>query len=155
MRAGRHWLGERRGAALVEFALVVVLLMTLVLGIIEFGTLAMDKLTLTQGAREGARAASLGRTVDNIEERIRSAAATLNEDDITIAMTYSTDDGATWPYTLGDNAAGTANNAPAGSLIKIQCAYPHTMVTGDFFAWWSGVVDGKRPIGTVVVMRRE
>jgi Flp pilus assembly protein TadG len=46
--------GER-GAALVEFALVLPLLLTIVLGGISGGTVVSRKQTLTHAAREGAR----------------------------------------------------------------------------------------------------
>jgi Flp pilus assembly protein TadG len=45
------------GQSLVEFALVVPVLLLFILGILEFGWLLNAKITLTGGAREGARAA--------------------------------------------------------------------------------------------------
>ena len=47
--------GERGGAT-VEFAIIAVLLLTVVFGIIEFGILMFDKHVLTNASREGARA---------------------------------------------------------------------------------------------------
>lgn len=49
--------GERRGAALVEFAVVVPLFVLLVMGLIEFGRAMMVKQIITNAAREGARRA--------------------------------------------------------------------------------------------------
>ena len=49
-------LKEKRGASLVEFAIVVPLLMLFVFGIIEFSILLYDKAMLTNACREGARA---------------------------------------------------------------------------------------------------
>lgn len=46
---------NERGAAAVEFAIILPLLMTLLLGIIEFGYLFNQQISLTQAAREGAR----------------------------------------------------------------------------------------------------
>ena len=48
-----------RGAAAVEFALVLPLLVMLIFGIVDFGRMLNAKITLTEAAREGARAASL------------------------------------------------------------------------------------------------
>ena len=54
-RPGR---GSRdRGAAAVEFALVVPILLLLVFGIIDYGRFFFDSVSLRQGAREGARQA--------------------------------------------------------------------------------------------------
>lgn len=45
-----------RGAAVVEFAVVVPLLLLLLFGIIEFGILLYNKAMVTNASREGARA---------------------------------------------------------------------------------------------------
>lgn len=57
VRRGR-WRNER-GAALVEFSLVVVMLVLLLFGIITFGYILSFKQGLTQAAAEGARAAAV------------------------------------------------------------------------------------------------
>jgi Flp pilus assembly protein TadG len=46
---------RERGAAMVEFAIVLPLLVTLVFGIIEFGRAYNAQISLTHAAREGAR----------------------------------------------------------------------------------------------------
>jgi Flp pilus assembly protein TadG len=48
---------DERGAAAVEFALVLPLLVTLVFGIVQAGLALNTKLTLTHAVREGARTA--------------------------------------------------------------------------------------------------
>lgn len=48
---------NERGAAIVEFALVLPLLLVLVIGLIEFGWIFNGWIILTGAAREGARAA--------------------------------------------------------------------------------------------------
>lgn len=59
MKIFRSLLGIKNesGQSLVEFALVVPILLLFILGILEFGWLLNAKITLTGGAREGARAA--------------------------------------------------------------------------------------------------
>ena len=52
----RHSFKNQRGAAVVEFALVVPLLLLVLFGIIEFSVLLYDKAMLTNASREGARA---------------------------------------------------------------------------------------------------
>ena len=53
--------GRDRGAAAVEFALVVPLLLLLVMGILDYGRFFFDSVSLRQGAREGARQAVVQR----------------------------------------------------------------------------------------------
>ena len=63
----RCWVGRRRfgprhtdrGAAAVEFALVVPLLVLLVFGIISYGVMLSFRQTLSQATTEGARAAAV------------------------------------------------------------------------------------------------
>jgi Flp pilus assembly protein TadG len=47
---------SQKGAALVEFAIVIIPLMIITFGIIEFGVYFYDKNILTNASREGARA---------------------------------------------------------------------------------------------------
>lgn len=46
---------NNKGAAMIEFTLVLPLLLTLVFGIIEFGIIIYDKAMITNASREGAR----------------------------------------------------------------------------------------------------
>ena len=64
--------GRERGAAAVEFALVLPILIMLVFGIIEFGRGYHAKVELTGAVREGARALALGKTTGE------AAAATID-----------------------------------------------------------------------------
>jgi len=145
-----------RGAALVEFALIVPLLLLLVLGIIEFGVLMMHQLTLVQVAREGSRHASLGRPVAEIEQRITNTAGALpNHEALQIDLSWSSNDGQTYDQTLGDIGAGEENDALPGSLIKVTLGWPHQLITGSFFSWLSDPPADTVPLRAEVVMRRE
>jgi len=53
------------GAALVEFAMTLLFLPVLLMGMIEFGLIFYNKQVLTNASREGARAGS-ARTLDDI-----------------------------------------------------------------------------------------
>ncbi len=73
-----------RGAALVEFAFVMVLLFTLVFGIISFGLILSFKQDVTRAAAEGARAGAVAFPADTaqpkaqlaLEEAVRSFGGT-------------------------------------------------------------------------------
>jgi Flp pilus assembly protein TadG len=64
--------GGRRGAAVVEFAVVSPVLLLILLGMIECGRMIMVQQALTTAVREGARAASLtgtaGAAINAVEE---------------------------------------------------------------------------------------
>lgn len=126
----RSFRSRRRGASIVEFALVVPILIALLMGILEFAMLGRNNLMLANAAREGARTLSLGKTTASAKTRIKSVAATLNIQDSAIALVYSTNDGATYANSVGDNS--TNNNAPTGSLIKVALDYPHQSLTKFF-----------------------
>jgi Flp pilus assembly protein TadG len=65
-----------RGAAAVEFALVLPVLLLVLCGIIDFGRALHAQVVLTQAAREGARLAALGQS--DVVTRTRGAAGPLS-----------------------------------------------------------------------------
>lgn len=73
--------GEERGAALVEFAIVLPLLVLLLFGVVEFGRAYNARIELTSAVREGARAAALS---GDPQTATRNAAPGLDPDDITV-----------------------------------------------------------------------
>jgi len=74
-----------RGAAAVEFALVLPILLLLVFGIIDFGRALNAQLTITQAAREGVRLAALGYPAAEVQARADAAAPELSGVSVTIA----------------------------------------------------------------------
>ena len=76
-RSIKH-IGER-GAAAVEFALVVSLLLLIVFGIIAFGSVYSELEVMESAAREGARAAAV-RAPDEIIAAVNDAAAPYSVD---------------------------------------------------------------------------
>jgi Flp pilus assembly protein TadG len=88
-----------RGAAAVEFALVLPLLVAMILGMIDFGRAYNQQITLTQLAREGARLVSLGTT--DYKARLVSAAPPA------LGLTASNITGST-PCTLASSPATDA-----------------------------------------------
>jgi Flp pilus assembly protein TadG len=49
-------LKSKRGQTLIEFAFIIVILLLVILGIIEFSIITYDKVLITRASREGARA---------------------------------------------------------------------------------------------------
>jgi Flp pilus assembly protein TadG len=64
--------GRLRGAAAVEFAIVAPIFFLVVLGIIEFGRMAMVEQVITNAAREGARVGVIDdSTRQMVEDKVR------------------------------------------------------------------------------------
>jgi Flp pilus assembly protein TadG len=106
-----------RGAAAVEFALVLPLLLLIVFGIIDFGRALNAQITLTQAAREGARLAALGQP--GVVSRTQSAATGLSP--VSVSVTSC-------PAGAGpaDNATVTASYTfsfitPVGAIAGLFC----------------------------------
>lgn len=74
-----------RGAAAVEFALLLPLLLVLLFGIIDFGRALNAQITLTQAAREGARLDALGQS--NVVSGTQAAATGLSPVSVTVTTT--------------------------------------------------------------------
>ena len=100
--------GKDRGAAVVEFALLLPLLLLLLFGIIDFGRALNAQITITQAAREGARLDALGQP--NVVSRTQAAAVGLSG--VTVTVVTSCPPG-----------AGPGVNA------DVEVTYPFTFVT--------------------------
>lgn len=92
-RVSVRLLGER-GAAAVEFALVVPVLLLLLMGIIEFSKAFHTQSTLSAAAREGARVMALGNNAAGARDAVRAAADPLAVTNAEISIVPSTCTGA-------------------------------------------------------------
>ncbi|MDA8439617.1 MAG: pilus assembly protein [Propionibacterium sp.] len=106
-----------RGAAAVEFALVLPILIALLLGIIEFGYAMFIQATIAGAAREGARTLAIAGTASSA----------------TSAAIQAAEDGALPAVTL--NAAQiTADNSQCSSdpssAVTVTIRYPYTGIAG-------------------------
>lgn len=96
LRTRKPGAGDRRGAAMVETALVLPIFFMVVLGVIEFGRAMMVAQLLTNGAREGARAAVLpGATNTSVQQVVTdfvsaSVGVPANKLTVTITVTAAT-----------------------------------------------------------------
>lgn len=66
---------DQKGAAAVEFALIVSILFLFIFGIIEFGRIFSELEVLNSAAREGARAAAVRGTSADVQNAVEAAAA--------------------------------------------------------------------------------
>lgn len=131
---------DRRGAALVEFAILFPVFLGLILGTIEIGTGLRASNLMASGVREGGRLASMdttgvlpqGTTLNQkvtLDIRNFLAASGLPADDITITITEAEGDA---PFDLGD---------PANSLelFRITATIPYDSVS----MWPSNFLGGE------------
>lgn len=106
-----------RGAAAVEFAILLPLLLLIIFGVIDFGRAINDQITLTQAAREGARLAALGYSTSAVNTRTESAAApTLTLTSANITVTPAT-------------SPACAPGAGTGVDAKVTVTYTFTFIT--------------------------
>jgi Flp pilus assembly protein TadG len=96
-----------RGAAAVEFALLLPVLLLVVFGLVDLGRALNAQITLTQAAREGVRLAALSES--NVVSRTQAAATGLS--------------GVTVTVTSCPSGSGPTSDA------TVEVSYPFTFVT--------------------------
>ncbi|MDL1980013.1 MAG: pilus assembly protein [Deltaproteobacteria bacterium] len=67
---------NQKGATVVEFAIVLSLLLTLIFGITEFGLVMFNRQVITNAAREGTRAGIIARPVRLLNDEIAAVVGT-------------------------------------------------------------------------------
>lgn len=114
----RDLMRRERGAAAVEFAMIMPLLVVLVIGIAEFGRAFQVQGTLSAAAREGVRLMALQNDPAAARAAVRSAAGSLNP-----ALTDA-------QIAISPAACPTMN---AGSTsVRLTVSYPMPYLTGFF-----------------------
>ncbi|MCW2918972.1 MAG: TadE family protein [Actinomycetia bacterium] len=116
-----------RGAAAVEFALILPVLMLFVFGIIDFGRAYWAKITVTEAAREAVRTVALtpdGSDPSGKGKNIGAQAA--NPLTVTVSPTSTCDSGqpeasVTVTYQFSSATLFTALNGPISGTAVMQC----------------------------------
>ena len=129
----RHRTHTRRGAAVVEMAVVAPLLLLFVLGTVEMGWMLLVRHTVSMAAREGARASTLP-----------NATLTEVQGKVTAAMTGSGLTG----YTINSNLTSLG---PTDEQVWVEVTIPYAQyaLTGSIFG--GGMFD----VTTRVTLHRE
>lgn len=134
-------MGARTGAAMLEFALVLPILLALLLGIIEMGRVIMLHQVATNAAREGARRGVIpGATSANVDAAVNDYL-----DSAGILQT-----GRTVTY---KNAAGTSSkieSVPSKTPLTVEISFPYAGNT-----WGFTNIVGSGTVSNQVTMRRE
>jgi len=111
-------LSNQRGAAAVELALVLPLLVMLLFGIIEAGRYYNARVTLTHASREGARVLALGGTTSEAAARVIATAGGLSG----VSATPS----AACPV----SSAGTTTDATVTASMPFTFNIPFVTISG-------------------------
>jgi Flp pilus assembly protein TadG len=109
-----------RGAAAVEFALVVPILLLLVFGIVDFGMMLNRDTMVNNASRDGVRAASLGATSTEVKSIVATnLGVPLNEVSTTVTCTKP------------DGSACTTYDAQSvsGGIAVVTVTFEHSFIT--------------------------
>jgi Flp pilus assembly protein TadG len=130
---------RRRGAAIVEFAIIAPILFMLVLGSVEFGRAVMAKDLLANAARAGARTGALpGKSNTDIKSQATTSLSDSGVSGATIAITVN-------------GAATDAGSAAQGDIIQVTVTVPYKSVSWLPSPWFFG----NTTLSETVFMRRE
>jgi Flp pilus assembly protein TadG len=110
MTAKRNRISDEQGQTMAEFAVVLPILVVLLFGIVQFGILFNNYVTLTDAARAGARAAAVSRQasdpVGTADAAVRASASGLNQGSLSVDVSSAWTPGApatvtaTYPYSI-------------------------------------------------------
>ena len=102
----RIHIGNQRGQTMTEFAIVMPILLFLLLGIIQFGVVFNNYLTLTDAVRAGARKGAVSRRIANPSQQVKDAATDLKGTSLAVTVNSTWAQGsdvsvtATYPYDI-------------------------------------------------------
>lgn len=117
---------NRRGAALVEMALVLPIFFGVVLGIVEFGRAMMVSQMVTNAAREGTRLAiidgSTNTTVDTWVKDFLNDSINVGASDVTVTITVVAAPG-------NDDPNNQVGSAQARDLVTVHISVPFDKVS--------------------------
>lgn len=139
-RASRRKARDRtRGAVLVEFGLIAILLFTLLFGIIEFGWAFFQNLDVRHGAREGGRLAAVNYNPTNTSNGDTQAQNLITE------ICNRMDSGRNVTVTVNH-----PNGTTIGQVARVQISQPIDQLTGFF-----GSMLNSRTLRSTVEVRLE
>jgi Flp pilus assembly protein TadG len=128
-RSSKRFAKDDSGVAMVEFAILIILLLLIVLGTIQFGLLWYTKYTITCGSREGARYATIYKT-DGGGNRIIPSNLT-SPTVAGVVQSYCNNLLKNTPITVTPSGAGwTTGNAGADVTILVSCSNPWNLLGG-------------------------
>jgi Flp pilus assembly protein TadG len=116
-------LRKEAGAAAVEFALVLPILLALILGIFEFGRLFNIQIQISNAAREAARVMAIRDDVGEAQSAAIATAPALNPAIAAGQVLLS---------------VGTCEDAPEGTPVHATVTYTTDLIVPGFWEWATG-----------------
>lgn len=145
---------DRRGAAAVEMAIILPLLLTLIFGIIEFGRAMMVQQILVNAAREATRRAIVpGATDQQVHSIVKGYMETagISEYEAHFELDGIQHDFDANSSTSGDQYAQLINHAASRTQVTVDLSVLHADVAwGPMY-----LLAGDRRLSAAVVMRKE
>jgi len=134
-------LERQHGAAAVEFAIILPLLVVLLFGIVEFGLALFDKAVITNASREGARAGIVFHDPVVSDSEIRA-----------IVSSYCQNRLVTFGANKNVTTTITREGASTGDDLTVRVAYRYDFLVLPGFI---NSLAGGLNVGAVTVMRME
>lgn len=119
------------GAAAVEMAIVLPVLLLIVFGIIDLGRLMNQQIQLTEAAREGARVGAVNGTVADVKAKVSSVVGA----GVVLTYTNST-----------PTVCGTGSAATADALVNVQRTFTPLTPLTNMIQYLGG-----QPSGTITL----
>jgi Flp pilus assembly protein TadG len=110
-----------RGQSLVEFALVIPVFLMVAFATVDFGMAFDASISISNAAREGARAGVTTPTAAAVSARVKQVAGRLNDSNLTIAVSCTTAAGAA--------CAGGLAGATTWTTIVVTVGYRYPLIT--------------------------
>ena len=117
---------DDEGAVLIEFAIVIGLFFMLVFGMVDFGLAINTKTQMANAGREGARLGTVALDAVAVEDRVREAAAKLDQTILLVTVSCEKPDDTPCSGSL---ALGDLGNGQAGDSIVVTVDYRHDLIT--------------------------
>jgi Flp pilus assembly protein TadG len=111
---------KERGAVAVEFALIAPILISLVLGIVEFSNFYNMQISVTQAAREGARTMAIKNDQALAKDAAKAGAPGISPSGFNASGANPT------PFVF------SASSCTSGTNMKLTVTYQGTALTGLF-----------------------
>jgi Flp pilus assembly protein TadG len=145
---------NEKGAAAVEFAVVLPLLLLLIFGMIEFGLLIYNKAMITNAGREAARAGVVYATnpSDGSLARLSTAELTQIVNDYCEQYLITFGNSAGPQTTVTTNNGGAPQSMPSGDLLTVTVTFHYDFLLVPAFI--SSLVGGST-LEAVTTMRAE